>query len=547
MSTSDRKSYLTATSLTQLFLDNCADNCECQLEMIADITLPDASILHVSDRNKYVDGVFYEALATLPTIKRTLGEWLGVNFSSWIGRSVIISIGLRDVASTYKKIFQGEITEIGGMKRSSSSFIIIARDINNKYNISFPTKVFSKVDYPLIDDSKVGTLIPFILGDYTANLNNDPAIVPAIVVNGLDPTMNVSPWTTNVQIVICVNSINYINQNHIYLKRGDSIYQISPLDVYNIGTNLNSFEVMQNTANTLIESDSYKYASNDEFLVRVEAIDKYSSLYNPLSQARHILTEYANVPELSFDTSWDYFRNKSTPAGFGITNMYSRIYITEAQNSIEYCQSIFEQLRLEFYITTDNTFKVNSLCFEDFTDPTAITYTIKDWDIEQGTLTPALDERININKMQGYYNYIPFRKENMLKTKYFINTLAVTQIGKTIQKIVVFPNLYIASHVEYQVQEMCRLSSAYSEQLTCNITWRGLLLDLGQFIKLDVEINSLSFINVPCMIRNIGVDPNGFKLNINLWSFQLIPYPNYLPSYAGTCGGYNATITQSDT
>src|SRR4051812_20367629 len=125
MSSSDRFPYLTSMILNQTVLDNCHDNLTNQLELIVDIEKP-TGIIHASDRNKYVGSTFYEALLTFPVIKRTLGEWLatqlefstlelklsnvdgrfnsllpgGANFVTWIGNSVVVKLGLRDVAST---------------------------------------------------------------------------------------------------------------------------------------------------------------------------------------------------------------------------------------------------------------------------------------------------------------------------------------------------------------------------------------------------------------------------------------------------------------
>ena len=62
MSGSDRQLFKTATVLDQQFLNDSHDNLSCQLETIVDIEAPDGSIIHASDRNKYVGSVFYEAL-----------------------------------------------------------------------------------------------------------------------------------------------------------------------------------------------------------------------------------------------------------------------------------------------------------------------------------------------------------------------------------------------------------------------------------------------------------------------------------------------------
>src|SRR3990172_3189538 len=88
--------------------------------------------LHLSDRNKFVGQYFYEARLVFPIIKRTVGEFLsteiefsnlsleinnadqkfnrllpaGIDYDGWIGKSVAVKLGLRDVAATYKEIFR---------------------------------------------------------------------------------------------------------------------------------------------------------------------------------------------------------------------------------------------------------------------------------------------------------------------------------------------------------------------------------------------------------------------------------------------------------
>jgi hypothetical protein len=71
-----------------------------------------------------------------------------------------------------------------------------------------------------------------------------------------------------------------------------------------------------------------------------------------------------------------------------------------------------------------------------------------------------------------------------------------------------------------------------------------MLLDLGDFVFIDLAVGGIVYSNVPCMIRSIGYDPAGLKLPLTLWSFQMTPFPNYTPGYAGTVGGYAAAITQ---
>jgi hypothetical protein len=114
----------------------------------------------------------------------------GADFGGWIGRSVIVSIGLRDVASSYVAIFRGVVTEEGGFSRSVKSITIKARDSLEKINVSFPPDVFTQSTYPKAVDDLWGKTIPLIYGDWTVNVLPGVASVPANVVNGADIFVN---------------------------------------------------------------------------------------------------------------------------------------------------------------------------------------------------------------------------------------------------------------------------------------------------------------------------------------------------------------------
>lgn len=230
MSSSNRKPYLTATSISQALLDASSDNLSNQIELIVDIEAPDGSIIRASDRNKYVGEHFYEALTNFPTVNRTIGEFLGqgivfsemqfelsnadgrfnkylpggANFGGWIGRSVTVKIGLRDVESSYVAIFRGSVTEEGGFSRSVKSITIKARDVLEKINVSFPADIFAQADYPKASDDLWGTTIPLIYGDWTQAITPGLASIPAFVINGADIFVNGQSITIS-QVILSPN------------------------------------------------------------------------------------------------------------------------------------------------------------------------------------------------------------------------------------------------------------------------------------------------------------------------------------------------------
>ena len=197
MGTSNRRPYLGSTSLTQALLDECQDNLEQRLEMIAEIELPDSSIIYASDRNKYVDDRFYEALCTFPVIGRTIGDWLspelqfsnlsitinntdgrfnpylpgGASYNGFIGRDVVVKVGLGESSATYQTIFDGKVTDVAGFGRNKESFTLINRNRFDAANVEFPQTVLTDTGYPDIETDKIGQGAPVIYVDWTVNLD----------------------------------------------------------------------------------------------------------------------------------------------------------------------------------------------------------------------------------------------------------------------------------------------------------------------------------------------------------------------------------------
>ena len=647
MSGKDRRRYLTETVLDQEFLDWSADNLETKLEMIAEIDTPTGTI-YASDRNKYVGSTFYEALLQFPTISRTVGEWLvptvqfsniklelsnvdgrfndilpqGANFSPLVGRQVTIKVGLDDIASTYKTIFSGFITEVGGVQRSVKSMTLVARDKYDELNKDFPRVVLTRDSNPKLGSDVVGAYLPVIYGDWTVSLDPDPAAVPSIVLNGGDPfidfedrevtvsisspavftrenhnldngdvinlstdgslptglndstdyyvinraddtfQVSTSPGGSavntsgsqsgthsfapapgesrvNVALRISENDLVSFDTSNVWLSRSDSFYKVPSSEVVNVGGGNKTFEVVQDNAGALwVEGAEYLYEQGDIFLVRVKGKTLSGFDDNIVEQARDILITYGGLASGDFDASWDTFRDKSTPAQSSIATIKSRIWENEPKPIITFALSLLEQVRLEAFIDRNLKLKISSLHFEDF--DASPSHKIRNWDVAKDTFKPKLNDRNNFNRARGNYDFHPNRNENAKATAIFVNPAATKEISKQIA----FPNLYIQSDVENQLKEILKIASALFESSEVTLTWRSLLVDIGDFVSLDVKIGSTQFDGVPAKIRQVSYDPKGPSIPIVVWSNALLPFSGYEPGYSGTIGGYNATIEQ---
>lgn len=572
----DRRPYLTLTTLNQADLDECQNNLECRLEMICDIET-DTETIRISDRNKYVVtggvGYFYEARTNFPVITRTVGDWLvpdiqfstltldeisnvdgkfnkylpgGDNYSPWINKRVVVKMGLAERGSTYFTVFDGRITDVGGFKRSVKSITVTARDVFDSLTSQFPNTVFTKASFPELEDNHEGRYSPVIYGDWTINLEPDLAVIPAFAINGANPYVNGSAGDIetagyqDVELMVSADPLTYFDSANVYFKSGDEILLVPADQITVVGTNNNRFKVKQNAATWKV-GEVYKYSLGDEFYVRVKGKDLGLLSDNIVAQAKDILMTYGGLASGVFDTNWTTYQNKAAPPQSAIATFKSRIYEYEPQTAIQYALSLLEQVRLEAFISKDQKLKINALHFEDWTPQN---YTIKNWDIEQGSFKPSIPDRDIFNRARGTFDYHPVRSENAQQTPVFKNQAAIAQIGKAISKQITFPNLFQADVVAAQVKEILKIASASHEIADFTATWRSSLKDVGDIVKLNIDIGSIKYENVPAMIREIGYDPVGMKLPIKAWVLQMCPASVSSTTEPGTVGGYAATIEQ---
>lgn len=586
MSTRERRPHETATALDQALLNASSDNLSYKLEMIADITLPGGDVLRVSDRHKFVDGIFYEARVVFPNIERTIGEWLsgtlefssleiavnnadqkynnllpgGADYAGFLGAEIEVQIGLAELGSSYDRLFKGRVTDVGGFKRDRTAFTLIARPDFEKVNVTIPDQALIVDDWPDIEDNFIGISAPVIYGDWTVNLRREKLIpddeasaveevgdVPAFPVNGADPLVNKSPpppaspsgsaGDTDLRCVI--SSVPLASVDEVWLRRGDNWYKFSPSDITPVvGTDNQVIDIEQKTIT--VDGSPWIYESSDEIFVKCKGVNLGSYDDNIVSQARDILERFGGVTSGEFDSSWDTYRDKSTPSTANIAAIKSRVWLQEPTQAFEFALSMLEQVRLESFIDRNNKFKITSLHFDDFEASPA--ETLRNWDLVKGSFQPSIDERNNWNRAKADFRFSPRQGQNDRSTPVFRNQAAIDQAGRQISKLVVFPQLYIQSDVETQLKEMLKLASAYSEQIDLALTQRSFLRDIGEFVSLNVSIGNVIYEDIPVMIRSIGYDPEG-SLPARVWSFQLVNFPGYTGP-TGTVGGYDATIVQ---
>lgn len=647
----NRFTYLTAMTLDQAFLDSCQDALTCDLELVVDIEAPDGSTIYASDRNKYVGPNFYEALLTFPVIQRTIGEWLesalqfstltlnlanvdgrfnhflpaGDDFTTWIGNTVEVKLGLRDVAATYTSIFRGKVSDAGGFGRDVRSVKLVVRDDKDDVNVKFPATVFLRDDFADIEDEVNGKGVPVIYGDYTVAVNPRGASIPATLVNGRDPyvhfqdqTIVISPGSPavfgavrhrfedddavqlqtdgalptplsdgityfivaatehtfelaatpggsaiatadagtgthrviadpgethkNLQLWIAGHALKSFATSDVWLYRGSTWTQVPASEITSVGVGNKNFQLLQNTGTLWIDGAAYLFDRGDQFFVKCVGYDLGTETNNAVAIAKDLMKRYAGLVDADFNANWATYAAKSSPPESAIANHKARHHQQEAIEVLTVALSLLEQVRLEAFVDRTLKWKINALHFDEFMASPA--FRLRNWDVVRDSFKPAIDPRHNFNRAKGVYNLLPDSGEEAYETPLFENTAAVTAAGKDISRRLVYPNLYELDTVTAQVEESLKLASAFFEVIDVELTWRSLLLDIGDWVSVDVQIQSAQYVTVPALIREIGYDPNGLKIPVKAWSMQMVPFMGWNPGYAGITGGTSAIITQ---
>lgn len=566
MSGRDRRPWKSATSFNQDLLNACADNLNCQIELACEIELPDSSIAYLSDRNKYVGGNFYEARLHFPQIARTIGEWLapdiqfsgltldfsnvdgrfnaylpgGASYGSWIGKSVIVRIGLSDIESTYQTIFKGTVTDIGGQKRGTDVVTLIVRDRYDSLNVNFPPSSLTRDNFPDIADQYNNAIAPVVYGDWTTQLDPEPASVPTIPLNSNDPNVNQAPWN-NLDLYISSNVNETFDTTNVWLVRSDIYTQVPSSQITSVAADNNRFSLIQNDESWVPDAEGalgvYNFNSADQFFVRVKGKTLALGSDNIVAQALDILQTYGGLTVGETDTTWTTFATKPE-----ISPVKSRIWENEPTSVISYALSLLEQVRLEAFISRSLVMTISSLRFEDW--DSAPSYIVENWDVASKSIQPQIDDKNNFNRARGLYDRRPSNRQTQFNTATYRNDAAIAAAGKEISKDITFPNLYVSGDVNTELHGILKLASSYLEHVPMILTWRSSLLELGGFVKLNINVAGVVYDQVPAIIRDVGIEAVGLQIPIRFWSLQLVPYGSWNPGYSGIVGGEFASITE---
>lgn len=567
------KLYDEATSLTQDFLDQTFSYGETRLQSICTITKNGKSI-RVSSIPKYVGDDFYDGRASLPVIRKSMGEFLattfqfddtsieisnvdgfynkyligGAEYTNFIGGTMTYSLGISDIQSTYINIFNGTIKTDAGLDLDRDTISFQAQNNLTSFNRTVDLPEITKGTFPSAPDDVVGKKIPVVIGDWTVGCNVVQTGSAKVNVSGTD--YDAETYKTNNfygavigyyigggYFVFATGNYTPSTISNAWLKRGDKL----------LAVNFNSTaQVVGGYYTCLITTIKklgggtivYNYEQGDELVISVSV----GSDDNLVSQCQKLLQDILGLT--NFSTNWTTLKNKATPSQSAISSIKSRVWFGDSEISLlEYVNSMLMQVRLKMVVLSDGTIDLFSLHFEDWPAPTSIRK-IESFEIVEKSLKITTEPRNFICGANANYAFTPSAQATMLRTNLLTNNVSKTAIGgSNLLKTIDFPNLYVESDVNAQISEYVRMFSFPLEYLSISTAWTGLLDEVGDFVTVNVQLGSINYSNVPCVVMEKGINLQTFEVQYKLLSLNGFSYPNNLVTYTGQMSSYNQTLS----
>lgn len=586
-----RAYYLESSTLDEIVLAKTFAGGETNVELVASV-----GSLRVSDRPKYVGSYFYEGRAKLPKIERKLppllssqlsfselelainncdgkyNEFLigGENYTPFFGETVELTIGLRDVASTYFPVFRGIVHTEGGTDRKRDEIVVRARDEFEKLNTKVPLPKITLDEFLDAPKDVVGKTIPLVLGDWSYGVTfTDSPITSNVDVGGVQVAVK-----TRTTDQLAGGTVGYYVAGGYFLfsiggnwegtdfictviddcviQRGDTF--LKP----NFDTNpalVNGYWAVK--VNGLIRASdnatvAYTYSSGDLAVIRTKVSclgtsDFENADANPINLARMFLVTCGRLSwATDFNSTWNTVAAKSSPAQSDFASgIKMRVWVGEADvNVLEYAISLLRQVRCDLYVDKARKFGVCTQHPEDVPLLSTLRH-IEPFHVLEDTIQPRTDKKNVLTSADCTFALVPTLKGTAIRSKKFNNNNAISKMAGDTAKSIDLPNLYREADALYQLKEMIRFYSAGMEQINLSVAWVHLNVELGEWVTLSLDVGSLKFDRVPCQVRSISVEPHGGALELELLSVANFAVPNYTPEYPSTnLSSYTQTIEE---
>lgn len=233
-------------------------------------------------------------------------------------------------------------------------------------------------------------------------------------------------------------------------------------------------------------------------------------------------------------------------AGTNPSGLRTRIAFNDATKTvIGSVASLLKCVLVDVYVNSNLDLAFSSIWPQDW--PTLEEMPIvNQYDISEDTISVSSEPRVFLTEAQANFSWIPWLNTNGGTTKKIRNDNADYLIQRTISKEFDVPSLYREDDALDVLAVYVRLASASLVTITMELGWRHLLLDLGDFISLNIKSGNLNYENVPCQVRKISILPKVTGSEVQLVSFINFSYPNYVsPSHARNLSSWDVQLTNA--
>lgn len=558
-----------------------------RLEMFAVIGDYTSDQIRVADRNKYIGSYFYEGRVKLPRLSKDMPDLFsgdlrfseiklevnnldgkysnflpfGGDYRPWIGENVSLYLGRGEHVDSFEEFFRGEVHTEGGVEYDNEVITFNCRDKFDSLNKKVPLPTLNRDTFPNLPEDVVGKPVPFSLGDFSYGFDvfDGGEASTTVFLSGQRVQRNCKVVAT--EDTFCGGVVGYnvgggrfvfcIGGNHegktyypqtiteCYLARGSYLYELyyseSPLnsggfwgvDIYGL--------VQSGTYDVL----PYMYEQGDRVILSTKIGCLGNTFFDPSIESNPIylikewlvtmgrLDSTADFDNISLDYLSEHEMIFSKKMRFAVDDLNVDV--------LGYALSMCKQIFCDLYSDRENKITISHFWANYFPQISEMR-TIKQASIIEKTFKPKQDPKNFFTSAQGSYGYNQYGKANAFKTMFYANQTAEDITKKRIDRQIDFPNLYIEDDVlEFLYQYVRFFSSAY-ENIKFSMSWEGIALSLGDFVKItytiggfDLKYDKIGFVEIPVQIRGINVDPEGFKVEIDCVSLCNFEFPSYYP------------------
>lgn len=259
-------------------------------------------------------------------------------------------------------------------------------------------------------------------------------------------------------------------------------------------------------------------------------VDYNSATYpdDPVTIAKSLLLR-SGVPYNRFDETWEQYARDRRVYAYN-----ARLYISEnGTKTLDAACALLGEIgfilkmrpvggELKFTLINDNLDGYQANLFNDV---------ITDYDIEEGSFTEDRETNQYFNICYAKFNYLPsmddlgeeskaYKEVNAFKKDLGLNHWFRLDKEDDHKPCFEFPSLYQYNDVEERLKNTLRIATPNPEMITCTLTWKHILLEVGQFVRMTYG----RYKNAPMMVREVTIDETASRITVKLMNLEQIKF-----------------------